>query len=182
LLGQAGLVLATGTLAAFVVALRRPRVAAITALPIVLTMLALMPVVAGGLTLVSDHRAVRGLGTEVARRASATDVVAHEGPLENSGALEWYSGRRPVIVDGRRSVLGFGATLPDATSRFWDAETLRERWGASPCVWTITTRDPQQSVVAALPGTRLVARDGERRLYVSPGRCGASSSATVAKP
>jgi hypothetical protein len=182
LLGHSSLVFALGTLVAVIVAARRPRLAGIGALPAIVTMLALMPLVAGGVALVAGHRAVRDLATEVGQRAAATDVVAHEGPLENSGALEWYSGRRPVIIDGRRSVLGFGATLPDVTERFWDAATVRARWGGAPCIWVVTTRDPQHSVVAGLSGTRLVARDGERWLYVSPGACGASSSATVAKP
>ena len=189
-LGQAGLVLGAGTLLALAVLFRgaraagaRTRVAGASAMPVVVTMLALMPVVASGLTLVSRHRAVRDLGAELHRHAAATDVVAHEGPLENSGALEWYSGRRPIIIEGRRSVLGFGATLPEAADRFWDAATVRDRWSRSPCIWVITTRDPEHSVVATLPGTRLVARDGARRLYVSPAEpCGASSSATVAKP
>lgn len=182
LLGQSALVFALGTLVAVVVAARLPRLSGIGALPAIVTMLALMPSVAGGLALVSGHRAVRDLGTELRQRAAATDIVAHEGPLENSGALEWYSGRRPVIIDGRRSVLGFGSTLPDVSGRFWDAATLRARWGEAPCIWVVTTRPPQHSVVAGLPGTRLVAQDGERWLYVSPGPCGASRSATVANP
>jgi len=182
LLGQAGLVLGAGTLAAIVVILRGAQVGTKSALPIVAAMLALMPVVANGLSLVSGHRAVRELAAVVQRDAAPTDVVAHEGPLENSGALEWYSGRRPVIIDGHRSVLGFGATLPDATDRFWDAGTLRARWTRPPCVWVITMRDPAHSVVATLPGTRLVARHGERRLYVSPAPCGTSGASATATP
>lgn len=182
LLGHAALVFAVGTVVAVVVVLWRPRHAGLGALPTVVTMLALMPAVAGGLARMADYRGVRDLGVLVGQRAAVHDVVAHEGALENSGALEWYSGRRPVIIDGERSVLGFGATRPDAAGRFWDVAALRARWGRSPCVWVVTTRDPPHSVVAGLPGTRLVARAGGRWLYVSPAACGASSSATVAKP
>src|SRR5438045_1598 len=84
--------------------------AAVTAL----TLVAVVPCVALGLEVVATARSVKPIALELARRAAPADVVVHEGPLENSGALEWYSGRRPVILDGRRSVLGFGATQPES--------------------------------------------------------------------
>ena len=95
------------------------------------------------------------------RRAAPADIVVHEGPIENSGALEWYSGRRPVIVDGRRSVLGFGATRPEGAATFWDAERLELAWRGSRRVWVVTTRPPERSLVAQLPGAR--ARRRHRR-------------------
>src|SRR5439155_421885 len=93
------------------------------------SMLALLPSVAAALSLVSAHRAVQGIGLELARRVRPDDLLVHEGPLENSGALEWYTGHRPVIVDGRRSVLAFGALRPEARDVFWDAARLEGAWG-----------------------------------------------------
>src|SRR5207245_1547531 len=84
----------------------RPNVAAFVVLA---PMLALLPLIAGALGLVSGHRAAEGVGLELVRRAGREDLIVHEGPLENSGALEWYSGRRAVIVEGQKSVLDFGA-------------------------------------------------------------------------
>jgi hypothetical protein len=129
------------------------------------TMLAVLPAVASGLASVAGHRGVRALAGELARHAAAGDVVAHEGPIENSGALEWYAKRRPVIVDGRRSVLGFGATLDGET--FWEPAQLEAVWRSGRRVWLVTTRAPEASVAARLPGARLVAADGGRRLYVN---------------
>lgn len=129
------------------------------------TMIAVMPAVASGLSSFSAHRTVRALAQELARHVEAADLVVHEGPIENSGALEWYSGRRPVIVDGRHSVLSFGATLNGDT--FWEPSRLGAAWRSDRRVWIITTRAPEASVVTTLPGARLVARDGGRRLYVN---------------
>jgi hypothetical protein len=131
------------------------------------TMLAVMPVVASALALVATHRAVRPLAAEAASRMRAGDTLVHEGPLENSGALEWYAGRRPVIVDGRRSVLGFGATLPEARDAFWDRDRLARAWTAGDRVWLVTARDADVTVARDLPGARLVAAAGGRRLYVN---------------
>ncbi len=135
---------------------------------IILVALALLlPSAAGALSLVSAHRAVKGIAEEVRQRAAPEDVVAHEGPIENAGAFEWYSGRRPLMVDGRRSVLGFGATQPQARDSFWDDAELSRAWSGPHRVWLVTGRPPERSVVARLGGARLVAVGGGRRLYAN---------------
>ena len=137
--------------------------AAVTAL----TLVAVVPCVALGLEVVATARSVKPIALELARRAAPADVVVHEGPLENSGALEWYSGRRPVILDGRRSVLGFGATQPESRDLFWDRARLAAAWAGGARVWLVTGRGADRSAVSALPGPRLVASAGGRRLYVN---------------
>jgi hypothetical protein len=129
-------------------------------------MMAVLPCVGTGLAAVAAHRAVRPLAAELARRAGPDDLIVHEGPLENSGALEWYAQRRPVIVDGRRSVLGFGATFDGAADLLWEPERLERAWQARR-VWLVTVRSAAHSVAAELPGARLVAEAGGRRLYVN---------------
>ena len=89
------------------------------------TMLALVPAVETAGTRLSEARAVAGLAEEVKWRARDGAVLVHEGPIESSGALEFYSGRRPILLDARRSVLGFGATFPEAGPAFWDGERFR---------------------------------------------------------
>jgi hypothetical protein len=143
LVGAAALVLGAGAGALVLTALLRAR--AVAAFVTVATLALLLPGAAGALSLVSAHRAVKGIGEEIRRRVAPADVVAHEGPLENAGALEWYGGRRPVIVDGRRSVLGFGATQPEAREAFWDAARLRRAWAEPRRVWLGTGRPPERS-------------------------------------
>jgi hypothetical protein len=134
---------------------------------VTVTMLASLPSVAMGLGLFARYRAVADLARSVAQLAAPEDVVAHEGPIENSGALEWYAGRRPVIVDGRRSVLGFGAERPEAHDLFWDAARLQQTWTSGRRVWVVSVRSPARSVVAALPGARLLEVRGGRSLWVN---------------
>jgi len=136
-------------------------------LVIAVTMVATMPGVSRSLRVVVKNRAVRDLAERVAQLAGPEDVLAHEGPIENSGALEWYSGRRPVIVDGRRSVLGFGAERPESRELFWDAARLREAWTSGRRVWVVSVRSPGHSVVAGLPGARLLGASGGRTLWVN---------------
>jgi 4-amino-4-deoxy-L-arabinose transferase-like glycosyltransferase len=134
-----------------------------------LAMLAVLPAAGSAIALVSDHRSARPVGAILAREARATDLVVHEGPIEATGALEWYGGRRPVIVDGRRSVLAFGATRDDARDVFWDPGRLRAAWDAPGArLWVVSVRPPDRSLVAALAGARLVLAGGGRWLYASP--------------
>jgi hypothetical protein len=134
-----------------------------------LAMLVMLPAASSAIARVSDHRSARPVGTVLAREARPADLVVHEGPIEATGALEWYSGRRSVIVDGRRSVLAFGSTRDDARDVFWDASRLREVWAAPGArVWIVSVRAPDRSVAPSLPGARLVLAGGGRWLYASP--------------
>lgn len=166
LLGTTAVILG-GAAAVLALLAARPRWEPAPAAVVLAAMLAVLPCVGAGLARVSAHRAVRALAEEVAQRAGADDLVAHEGPLENSGALEWYAQRRPVIVDGRRSVLAFGATLDGAGETVWEPARLRRVWESERRVWVVTTRAPEGSLTAGLPGARLVAASGGRRLYVN---------------
>jgi hypothetical protein len=133
------------------------------------TMLAVMPSALRALDLVAAGRAVSGLAAEARRFALPETVLAHEGPIENSGALELYSGRRPILVDARRSVLGMGATFADSARAFWTADELRAAWLAGRQILLVTPRDPGHSVVATLPPHRvkLLGMENGRWLYAS---------------
>jgi 4-amino-4-deoxy-L-arabinose transferase-like glycosyltransferase len=134
---------------------------------VALVMLALMPAVASGLADVAGSRAVRDLARELAGRAGQDDLVVHEGPLEDSGALEWYGGRRPVVLDGRRSVLAFGATQAGSADAFWDEARLGDAWGSGRKIWIISPRAQERSLVRRWPGAVVVAEGGGRTLWAN---------------
>jgi hypothetical protein len=165
LVGATTLALLGGALVLAVAAVMRLHAVAVYGT--ILTLALVLPSAAGALGLVATQRAVKGLGEEIARRAGTEDLVVHEGPLENAGALPWYSGHQVVIVNGRRSVLGFGGSTPAAPDVMWEAPRLRLAWLGPRRVWLVTGRPPELSVVADLPGARLVAAGGGRRLYVN---------------
>src|SRR5262249_9036922 len=133
-------------------------------------MLALMPSVEAGRELMASRRAVAAMAHEVGRAMGPGDVLVHEGPIENSGALEFYSGRRPTLLDGRQSVLGFGATFPDAHGMFWDARRFRREWlEGGRRLLLVTPRSPENSVIASLPRerVRMLLHDNGRGLYAN---------------
>jgi hypothetical protein len=140
-------------------------------------MLLLAPVVAIGLAVTSSARAVTVMAAEIRARLAPGDLLVLEGPIENAGAVEFYSGHRPVLLDAARSVLGIGSTFADAAGIFWSGPRFAEAWASARPLYLLTTREPARSVVASLPpgSARLLFAHNGRWLY---GR----ASAAVAAP
>lgn len=145
---------------------RAPR----TALAVVLTaMLAAMTAAATAMDGFAASRSVAGMAREIRARIGPDEILVHEGPIENSGALEFYSGRRPILLEARRSVLGFGGTYPEAAEWFWDGARLRREWLADRRILLLSPREPGASVIVSLPPDRVevLARGNGRTLYRS---------------
>jgi 4-amino-4-deoxy-L-arabinose transferase-like glycosyltransferase len=171
LLGGAAAILAAGAVALAIAVKSAPREGrrAVETTVVAVAMLATVPLVGAGLGVLATSRGVPTLAAEVAARARAGDLLVHEGPIEASGALELYSGRRPALLDGTRSVLGFGATFPDTRETFWTGERFRQEWLSDHTVYLVTPRAPERSAIAAVPPERrrLVIEHNGRRLYVN---------------
>lgn len=165
LIQRASILMLIGSAALAVAAVRRSARAA--AAVVAAVMLLLVPAVTTGLAATSSARSVAVMAGEIRARLSPDDVLVLEGPIENAGAVEFYSGHRPALLDGTRSVLGVGATFADAAPTFWSASRFRQAWESARPPYLLTSRAPAHSIVSALPGDRLkllVAQNG-RWLY-----------------
>ena len=165
LVAWAAVVLLVG--AAVLVAAAARRSARVGAWTVATVMLLLVPVVAIGLAVTSSARAVTVMAAEIRARLGPGDLLVLEGPIENAGAVEFYSGHRPVLLDAARSVLGIGATFADAAETFWSAPRFAEAWASARPPYLLTTREPRQSIVASLPprSVRLLFAHNGRWLY-----------------
>jgi 4-amino-4-deoxy-L-arabinose transferase-like glycosyltransferase len=165
MLVQAAVVLLAGAAALGWAAARRSARAGAAVVAVV--MLLLVPLVGQSLAATSSVRTVAGIAAEIRARLSPDDVLVLEGPIENAAAVELYSGHRPVLLDGTRSVLGIGSTFPDAAGLFWSAEAFRAAWASSRPPYLLTGREPARSIVASLPAgsARLLVAHNGRWLY-----------------
>ena len=165
LVAWAAVVLLVG--AAVLAAAAARRSARVGAWVVATVMLLLVPVVAIGLAVTSSARAVTVMAAEIRARLGPGDLLVLEGPIENAGAVEFYSGHRPVLLDAARSVLGIGATFADAAETFWSAPRFAEAWVSARPPYLLTTREPKQSIVASLPprSVRLLFAHNGRWLY-----------------
>jgi 4-amino-4-deoxy-L-arabinose transferase-like glycosyltransferase len=123
------------------------------------------------LAVVEPHHSAAPVAAAIARTAAAEDVIAHEGSLEYSAALPFYTGRRIVVVEGARGDLDIASRRQEARGWFLDAAGLAARWAGPERVFLVTQRPRERSVVAALPdaSVHLVGRFGSRWLYSNRG-------------
>ncbi|HEX9747737.1 MAG TPA: glycosyltransferase family 39 protein [Methylomirabilota bacterium] len=166
--------------AAVLAAAASRRSARVGAWTVASVMLVLAPVVAIGLAVTSSARAVTVMAAEIRARLGPGDLLVLEGPIENAGAVEFYSGHRPVLLDAARSVLGIGSTFADAAGTFWSAPRFSEGWASARPPYLLTTREPGRSIVASLPpgSARLLFAHNGRWLY---GRAPAGAAAPAAR-
>ena len=165
MLAQAAVIMLAGAAGlAWALARRSARAGAAV---VAMVMLLLVPLVGRSLAATSSVRTVARMAQEIGARLAPDDVLVLEGPIENAGAVELYSGRRPVLLDGTRSVLGIGATFPDASASFWSAEAFQAAWRSSRPPYLLTTREAGRSIIASLPpgSARLLFAHNGRWLY-----------------
>jgi 4-amino-4-deoxy-L-arabinose transferase-like glycosyltransferase len=119
--------------------------------------------------LASEYRSVRPLATRILERLHSADLLVHEGPLENSAGLAFYTGRQVHVVDGRRGDLHFGSRFPEAAGLFWDGEELPRRWQEPRRILFVTDRPADQSALRLIaPQARhLIGHEGRRWLFTN---------------
>ena len=130
-------------------------------------MIAFLPLSVEGLALFAKSRSVRVMTDAIQLRAGPADVLAHEGPMENSASALLRLDRRVQIVNGLQSNLAFGSTFPEARPLFWDGAALTRAWAGDRRVFLLSAATPGRSVVRELPAERvhLLLEGGGRRLY-----------------
>jgi hypothetical protein len=110
-------------------------------------------------------RSARPVVEALTARLGPTDVVVHEGPIEDTGSLLLKVTRPVYIVHGLQSNLAFGATFPEARDIFWSPMRLQETWAGPGRRFLVSTVEPSRSVVRTLQPVHVLAHGGGRWLY-----------------
>jgi hypothetical protein len=123
------------------------------------------------LHVIEPHHSAAAVSTAITAAAAPTDIVAHEGSLEYSAALPFYTGRRVLVVNGERGDLETASRRPEGRGWFVDTAGFAQRWQDTPRIFLVTQRAPAQSVVAALPpdSVHVLGQYGSRWLYSNRG-------------
>lgn len=117
------------------------------------------------LHVVEPHHSAKAVSAAIVARLHPDSVIVHEGSLEYSAALPFYTGRRIVVVNGARGDLDFASHLPEARGYFVDTEGLAALWGDRRRVLLVTRYPPLRSVVRTLPSVVELGKFGSRWLY-----------------
>jgi 4-amino-4-deoxy-L-arabinose transferase-like glycosyltransferase len=162
-----GVVLCIGVLATLLCAVRRHPRAALGCFAVMAVLL--LGVIGKMQLLASEFRSVRPLASQILERLDPDDLLIHEGPLENSAGLAFYTGRQVRVVDGRRGDLHFGSRFPEAEGLFLGGEDLARLWQDARRVLLVTDRPVDQSVLRLIPpqAHHLIGHEGRRWLFTN---------------
>jgi 4-amino-4-deoxy-L-arabinose transferase-like glycosyltransferase len=119
--------------------------------------------------LASEARSVKPLMAHILERLAPDDLLIHEGPLENSAGLAFYTGRQLHVVEGRRGDLHFGSRFPEAAGLFLSGDELARLWSGHRRMLLVTDRPVDQSVLRLIapPARHLIGHEGRRWLFTN---------------
>jgi len=123
---------------------------------------------------IEPHHSAKAVSYAVKANASSADLIVHEGSLEYSAAIPFYTGRRVVVVNGKQGELGervavwlAGARGREAEGWYIGTRELAQLWQSPKRIFFVTQRPWTRSILATLPSTHVnkIGRYGSRWLY-----------------
>jgi 4-amino-4-deoxy-L-arabinose transferase-like glycosyltransferase len=121
------------------------------------------------LLLLEPYHSSKPIAEAILPRLQPHDVLLHEDPLEYSGGLAYYTGRRIYVINGKRGSLEFGSRYPEAQDLFLDTEMLGRLWDGERKLFFLTRLPRERSAVRLLPQQEVVllGQFGARWLYTN---------------
>jgi hypothetical protein len=119
------------------------------------------------LRVVEPHHSAKEVSMAITSEANHGDLVVHEGSLEYSGSLPFYTGRRIVVLNGKRGDLDFSSRLPEARGWFLGTQDLADIWAGSERVFLVTQKPMEKSALSSIPASNIhqIGQYGSRSLY-----------------
>jgi len=125
---------------------------------------------------VEPQHSVKAVATALIERAGPRDVIVHEGSIEYSAALPFYTGRRIVVLaentnrpGTRLDLLKIGVRTRSDAEWFVGSSQFEELWRGPRRVFFMTQWPWSDSAVSRLPreSVREIGQFGSRRLYTN---------------
>lgn len=120
-----------------------------------------------GIVLFEPHASVRELAMGLNRAQRPGDVAVVEGPYENFAALNVYTRRSALVLNGRFGDLEFGSHRPEAVARFLDDEAFNRLWGSETRVFLLTTSASRVGALREQNAVVILGRSGYKWLLVN---------------
>jgi len=119
------------------------------------------------LRVVEPHHSAKAVSMAIVAQASDGDTVIHEGSLEYSASLPFYTGRRIVVLNGNRGDLEFASRLPEARGWFLHTQEFADVWAGSGRVFLVTQKPIRKSALSSIPASNIhqIGQYGSRGLY-----------------
>lgn len=123
------------------------------------------------LFVIEPHHSAKAVALALKALAHGGEAIIHEGSLEYSGSLPFYTGRQIHILNGKRGDLEFGSRYPEGQGIFLDDAQFARLWQGKRRVFLITRVPGRESILMKLSGQPflLLGQYGSRSLYSNHG-------------
>ncbi len=117
------------------------------------------------------HHSTKSVALALKTRAQKGEIIVHEGPLEYSGGLPFYSGRQIYVLNGKRGDLDFGSRYPEGRDLFLNDGDFARLWKGNRRVFFVTRLMERENALKklSLENVFLLGRYGSRSLYSNHG-------------
>ncbi|MBI4488550.1 MAG: glycosyltransferase family 39 protein [Deltaproteobacteria bacterium] len=119
--------------------------------------------------LVESHHSSKSVAHALLAQFKPGDIIVHEGSLEYSAGLPFYTQRQIHVLNGKRGDLDFGSRYPEARDLFLDNGKFAALWEGSPRVFLITRPQVRESALKKLPSEKIfpIGQYDSRWLYTN---------------
>jgi len=109
----------------------------------------------------------RAIADTINHLSEPKDRLLLYGDQSDGSSVIFYTNRRALLVDGRRSTLVWGSYYPDAPHIFLTDADLVSIWGNGPCNWLFVPEDSHDHVESLLGNRAIVIqRLAGKTLYI----------------
>ena len=164
-----GIALAVGTILNFL--LRRVNRALAANLVLAGMMVVVLRAAHTGLVIFSPVLSSKVLAQAIQANWKPGDVIEDNGDYEAASSINFYTGERMRILNGRRNNIWYGSTFPDAPPIFDDDAAFERRWRSPQRVFLATDEEEIPSYVKSIGYCRLAKWGGKLILTNEPKPC-----------
>ncbi len=112
------------------------------------------------LNVFSPHLSSRGLADAIAAVARPGDRIVINGEYESGSTLNFYTGRRLDILNGRSANLWWGSFYPDAPRIFLEDKDLVRLWQGHGRIFLVTEVEKQPALEKLVGKAQVFTRSG----------------------
>ncbi|MCH6546402.1 MAG: glycosyltransferase family 39 protein [Deltaproteobacteria bacterium] len=116
-----------------------------------------------------SHQSTLPISQGLLARIGPGDRIVHEGSLDYSAGLPFYTGHQVSILNGTRGALDFGSRYHEVQHLFLKNTDFHRLWKGSQRIFLVTGLMSKESVIEGLPHDKVILVDkyGTRRLYTN---------------
>lgn len=121
------------------------------------------------LLVVEPYHSSKTIARALAEHSNASDLLAHEGPLEYSGGLPFYTGKKFYLLNGKQGDLDFGSRYSETEHLYLDDEKLARLWQSNQRVFLVTRLGRDHAFLKKVSSEKifLIGRYERRWLYAN---------------